>query len=202
MGPSGHFYSHMDLVWSLLIVGTSFVPWVELSVERRFYPIFVTGVRLPDIHEYFVGLRVVNGPPGIRASHILSITISIVAAQSTANQTKENSTVESHVRLPENKGNYISPPVSEETASSDGGSDFMFPRGRETCREFPQMCRRRPSPGPDCCGGKCTYVRKDRFNYGRCGCKCKHNKICCGGHCVNPSFDPHHCGSCAKHCKK
>ena len=23
MGPSGHFYSHMDSVWSLLIVGTN-----------------------------------------------------------------------------------------------------------------------------------------------------------------------------------
>ena len=35
MGPSGHFYSHMDPMWSLLIVGTSFVPWVELLVQRR-----------------------------------------------------------------------------------------------------------------------------------------------------------------------
>ena len=133
---------------------------------------------------------------------ILSITISIVAAQSTADKTKESSAVESHIRLSENKENYILLPVNKETASSDEGIYFMLPRGRETCREFPQMCRRRPSPGPDYCGGKCTDVRKDRFNCGRCGCKCKHNEICCGGHCVNPSFDPHHCGSCAKHCKK
>ena len=55
MGPSGHFYSHMDPVWSLLIVGTSFVPWVELPVQMRLYPIFMSGVGLPDIHEYFVG---------------------------------------------------------------------------------------------------------------------------------------------------
>ena len=52
MGPSGHFYSHMDPVWSLLIVGTCFVPWVELPVQRRLCQIFVRGVGLPDIHEY------------------------------------------------------------------------------------------------------------------------------------------------------
>ena len=55
MGPSGHSYSHMDPVWSLLIVGTSFVPWVELLVQRRLWSIFVSGVGLPDIHEYSVG---------------------------------------------------------------------------------------------------------------------------------------------------
>ena len=55
MGPGGHFYSHMDPVWSLLIVGTSFVPWVELPVQRRLCPIFVSGVGLPDIHEYSAG---------------------------------------------------------------------------------------------------------------------------------------------------
>ena len=55
MGPSGHFCSHMDPVWSLLIVGTGFVPWVELPVQRRLCPIFVSGDGLPDIHEYFAG---------------------------------------------------------------------------------------------------------------------------------------------------
>ena len=64
MGPSGHFYSHMDPVWSLLIVGTGFVPWVELPVQRRLYPIFVSGVGLPDIHEYSAGLRVCQWIPG------------------------------------------------------------------------------------------------------------------------------------------
>ena len=49
------FYSHVDLVWSLLIVGTSFVPWVELPVQRRLCPIFVSGVGLPDIHENSAG---------------------------------------------------------------------------------------------------------------------------------------------------
>ena len=40
MGPSSHFYSHMDSVWSLLIVGTGFVPWVELPIQRRLCPFF------------------------------------------------------------------------------------------------------------------------------------------------------------------
>ena len=33
MGQSGNFYLHMDPVWSLLIVGTSCVSWVELSYK-------------------------------------------------------------------------------------------------------------------------------------------------------------------------
>ena len=32
-----------------------FVPWVELPVQRRFCPIFVSSVGLPDIHEYYAG---------------------------------------------------------------------------------------------------------------------------------------------------
>ena len=52
MGLSGHFYSHMDPVWLLLIIGTSFVPCVELPVQRRLCSIFVSGVELPDMHEY------------------------------------------------------------------------------------------------------------------------------------------------------
>ena len=55
MGLSGHFYSHMDPVWSLLIVGTGFVPWVELPIQMRLYSIFMSGVGLPDIHEYSAG---------------------------------------------------------------------------------------------------------------------------------------------------
>ena len=55
MSPSGQFYLHMDPVWSLLIVGTGFVPWVKLPVQRILYPIFVSGVGLPDIHEYSAG---------------------------------------------------------------------------------------------------------------------------------------------------
>ena len=51
------FYSHVDPVWSLLIIGTGFVPWVELPVQRRFCPIFMSGVGLPDIHEYSTGCQ-------------------------------------------------------------------------------------------------------------------------------------------------
>ena len=39
----------------ILIVGTGYVPFVELPVPRRFCPIFVSGVGLPNIHEYSVG---------------------------------------------------------------------------------------------------------------------------------------------------
>ena len=39
----------------IVIVGTGFVPWVELPVQRRLCPIFMSGVRLPDIHEYSAG---------------------------------------------------------------------------------------------------------------------------------------------------
>ena len=31
------------------------VPWVELLVQKRLCPIFVSGVGLPDIHEYSAG---------------------------------------------------------------------------------------------------------------------------------------------------
>ena len=31
------------------------VSWVELPVQRRRYPIFMSGVGLPDIHKYSAG---------------------------------------------------------------------------------------------------------------------------------------------------
>ena len=31
------------------------VPWVELPVQMRLYPIFMSGIGLPDIHEYSAG---------------------------------------------------------------------------------------------------------------------------------------------------
>ena len=37
------------------VIGTCFVPWVELPVQRRLCLIFVSGVGLPDIHEYSAG---------------------------------------------------------------------------------------------------------------------------------------------------
>ena len=57
MGLSGHFYSF------LFICGPGgrcenlgqVVPWVELPVQRRLYPIFMSGIGLPDIHEYSAG---------------------------------------------------------------------------------------------------------------------------------------------------
>ena len=32
------FYSHLDPVWSLLIIRTCFVLWVEIPVQRRLCP--------------------------------------------------------------------------------------------------------------------------------------------------------------------
>ena len=52
------------------MIGTDDVLWVELTVQRRLCPIFVSRVGLPDIHEYSAGGRVVNGPPGL-GRHIL-----------------------------------------------------------------------------------------------------------------------------------
>ena len=49
------FYSHLDPVWSLLIIGTDFCTLGKLPVQRRLCPIFVSGVGLPDIHEYSAG---------------------------------------------------------------------------------------------------------------------------------------------------
>ena len=39
----------------IVIVGTGYVPWVELLIQRRLCQIFVSGVGLPDIHEYSTG---------------------------------------------------------------------------------------------------------------------------------------------------
>ena len=35
--------------------GTGYLLWVELPVQRRLCPIFVSSVVLPDIHEYSAG---------------------------------------------------------------------------------------------------------------------------------------------------
>ena len=39
----------------IVIIGTGFVHWVELPVQMRLYPIFMSGVGLLDIHEYSAG---------------------------------------------------------------------------------------------------------------------------------------------------
>ena len=49
------FYSRLDLVWLLCIVGTGYVLWVELPVQRRLCPIFMNSIGLLDIHEYSAG---------------------------------------------------------------------------------------------------------------------------------------------------
>ena len=49
MGPSGCFYSCIYLL--MLIIGTG-GSWVELPVQGRLCPIFVSCVGLPDIHEF------------------------------------------------------------------------------------------------------------------------------------------------------
>ena len=49
------FYSCLDPVWSLCMVGTGYVLWVELPVQRRLCLIFVNNVGLLDIHEYSAG---------------------------------------------------------------------------------------------------------------------------------------------------
>ena len=54
-GPKWPFLLAHGPVVVLLIVRTSFLPWVELPVQRRLCPIFVSGVGLPDIHEYSAG---------------------------------------------------------------------------------------------------------------------------------------------------
>ena len=52
MCPSGHFYSYIYLVMLMIGRGGS---WVELTVQGKLCPIFVSGVGLPDIHEYSTG---------------------------------------------------------------------------------------------------------------------------------------------------
>ena len=52
MGPSGRVYSCTCLM--RLMLG-QVVVWVELPVQRRLYLIFMSGVGLPDIHDYSVG---------------------------------------------------------------------------------------------------------------------------------------------------
>ena len=46
--------------------------WVELPVQMRLCPIFVSGVGLPDIHEYLAGCWVVNGPPILGGHSLVS----------------------------------------------------------------------------------------------------------------------------------
>ena len=157
----------------------------------------------PALHSFssFMAMKL------LKLLFILSITTSIVSAASSANENnednsivgaawsadenKEDSAVESHLALPE----------GEETTSSNGTSDFMLQNKYLICDKFPQICRRKSTPGPDCCQKKCVNLTKDPNNCGECRRKCRHNYICCSGHCVNPYVDPLNCGSCGKKCK-
>ena len=57
-GPKWLFYSFLSICGLGVVgvnVGTCCVSWVELPVQRRFCPIFMSGVGLPDIDEYSTG---------------------------------------------------------------------------------------------------------------------------------------------------
>ena len=58
MGPSGHFTRMWTRCGHCKMLGH-----VELPVQRRLCPIFVSGVGLSDIHEYSANSRVVNETP-------------------------------------------------------------------------------------------------------------------------------------------
>ena len=49
------FYSHVDPMWSLLIIGTCVCTLGRAPIQRRLCPIFVSGVGLLDVHEYSTG---------------------------------------------------------------------------------------------------------------------------------------------------
>ena len=51
------------------IVGTGCILG-RAPYTKETLPIFMSGVRLPDIHKYSAGSRVVNGPPGNGASQL------------------------------------------------------------------------------------------------------------------------------------
>ena len=55
MGPTWPFLLACGPDEVIVIVGTGYVHWVELPVQRRLCLIFMTGVGLPDIHEYSTG---------------------------------------------------------------------------------------------------------------------------------------------------
>ena len=58
MGLSGHFYSFLFICGPCVVIVNCLgqvVPWVELPVQRKLCPIFMSGVWLPDIYEYSTG---------------------------------------------------------------------------------------------------------------------------------------------------
>ena len=55
VGAKRPFLLLLSMCGPFVVVGTCYVLWVELPVQRRLYSIFVSSVGLPDIHEYFAG---------------------------------------------------------------------------------------------------------------------------------------------------
>ena len=58
-GPRWPLFLLILIVYGLDVVVVDYwdmyVPWVEQLVKSRLYPIFLSGVELPDIHEYSAG---------------------------------------------------------------------------------------------------------------------------------------------------
>ena len=54
-GPKRSFLLLLSVGGPCVVVGTGYVLWVELPVQRRLCSIFVSSVGLPDIHEYSAG---------------------------------------------------------------------------------------------------------------------------------------------------
>ena len=54
-GPKSPFLLLLSMCGLYVVVGTGYVLWVELPIQKRLCPIFVSSVGLPDIHEYSVG---------------------------------------------------------------------------------------------------------------------------------------------------
>ena len=54
-GPKRPFLLLLSICGPCVVVGTGYVLWVELPVQRRLCPIFVSSVGLLDIHKYSVG---------------------------------------------------------------------------------------------------------------------------------------------------
>ena len=54
-GPKRSFLLFLSMCGPCVVVGTSYVLWVELPVQRKLCPIFVSNIGLPDIYEYSAG---------------------------------------------------------------------------------------------------------------------------------------------------
>ena len=78
MGPSGritHVIGYIGYIGYITLFGTGicrFCVWVELSVQRRLFSIFVRNVGSPDIHECFRRLTGSQRTLGFRASQYVS----------------------------------------------------------------------------------------------------------------------------------